>query len=244
MSGSSVDGDDLPDLEDSGDESVDGDRGESPKAQPRRRGPAAPQPKPVVQPRTRFSSVGQPMLFFIMAGAAGFWAEDFNVMDVFEFADAAFGDGQNYILGAVLGHWEFTEGKTASASSDEAIYIDMCKLHNKGKHGLLVYKGLRSFKLDNPLPFEFPTTPFKLLQQFGQALCKVCVGNQQFSGSSNTVKAQVRQWKDIYKSSSMQMQVVRMCPKAAFMVISGWDVWHAVPVSKKHRGTTIIGRLT
>jgi len=186
-----------------------------------------------------YSRKGKPMLFFIMACAMGMWASDFAHLELHQWTDSQFGDGGNYFVGVVLSHWEFVAGDSSS-STDEGIYVDMAKLNHKGGNGILVYKALESLMLDGPPSFEYPTTPFKLLQHFQQHLCKLCTGHQQFAGSL-TVKAQIRKWQAAYNVATFPMHVVRMCPKSAFMSISGWSVWHAVPVSRKHRGTAVIG---
>ena len=242
MSDSSVDGDEAPptiNRDEPDDASCDGDDGVF--VQPRRRGPAQPvQPQAPVTDASRYPTSGKPMCFFMFACDRGLWATDFAEMDINVWANDKYGDNNNFFIGAVLGHWQFVSGDVGSADRDEGIFIDLARLHHKGGHGVIVYKALQSFMLDDPPQFEYPTSTFKVLRQFGQHLCKLCTSHSQFEGSK-TVKQQLREWQTLYEVALFPMHVVRFCPKAAVMAISGWDVWHAVPVSRAHRGTNIIG---
>ena len=78
------------------------------------------------------------------------------------------GGVDHWLVGAVLGNWEFTSGASSDADGDEAIFLDLAKLHNRGKNGFLVYRGVHSIILDVAGTTEFPTTMYKLMQNFSQ----------------------------------------------------------------------------
>ena len=236
---SSVDGD-SGGRGSSPDDSFDGDDGVRQEAPVRQRGLGrAQQAQPQQQPQPVFGSTGKLILFLIFASSFGLWAEDMSALDIHQWTDTAYGNG-NHFLGVVLGRWEFTSGASDSATTEESIFLDLAQLHRKGKHGLLVYRCMRSIILSTTATaFEFPTTTFKVLQKFNSYECKQWTRDGLIN--SKTLKQYIREWKTEFDIAQAGIHEARFCPKAAWMAVSGWDVWHCVAVSKKDRGAQVIG---
>jgi len=60
--------------------------------------------------------------------------------------------------------------------------------------------------------------------------------------NSKTLQQYIREWKQEFNIGPDRMHTARFCPKASWMALNGWDVFHAIAVSGKHRGTEVIGR--
>ena len=163
-----------------------------------------------------------------------------EALDLHEWTDLIYGNGRNSVIGAVLGRWEFTSGASSSATVEESIFMDLAKLHAKGKHGFLVYRAMRSVILDCAhTSTEYPTTIFKIFQKFNSFTTK------QWSSagmiSPKTFKEAIDEWKAELGIGPSHINMLRLCPKAAWMALNGWDVFHAIAVSSKLRGTPVIG---
>ena len=235
---SSVDGDCGRGSEAS--ESVDGDEGNAPvPVEPRRRGPGRVQ-SAAAAARTDFRKVGKLMIVFIFASSFGLWQADLSDLDLHNWTDVVYGQGDTRLLGAVLTRWEFTDGSAASAGIDENIFLDLAQLHQRGRQGVLIYRAIKSIILDSAdTVFEYPTTIFKVLKRFGDFMCKEFVKDG--TPTAATFKDFIRQWKAEHDIVHSGIHCERFCPKAAWMCLNGWQVYHAVAVSPKFRGTPIIG---
>ena len=216
--------------------SYDGDDGEPLAVAPRTRGPGQ---RPVeIEDTTR----GKSSLFFISAEAGSLWHDDFSKMLGLDcdFADSAFGDGNNYLIGIIHGYWQFAASVNESASVDERIFMDLCGVHHRCKEGFIVYRAEQRIVFETPRIVQMPTNPHSLLHQCGGDLIQ-CWADNQFLPPQQTCKEWIRQVKGGLEVSTMPYFCVSMCPKAAVYGLSGLDVWHAVAVKKKVFGTKTIG---
>ena len=238
---SSVDGDSgyaQSDLE-----SVDGDEGGQASAQPRagRRGNRQEGANAVRE----FRKTGSMMIFLIVASRFGLWASDLEPLDLHSWTDLVYGraDRQASLIGAVVGTWEFCSGESLEADTDENIFVDLAKLHGAGKHGMLVYKAVQSIILDSAATAcEYPTTTFKLLQKFSNFMCKMYSADTTATiAASRPLKDYISSFRGEHGISSANIVIARFCPKAAWMAVHGWKVFHAVSVSKKFHGTATLG---
>ena len=208
---------------------------------PRRRGPGRRQ-RAAAAAAAGVSSIGPPMIFFILACASGLWASDFQEMQGLEtaWADGSYGDGACHFVGMVFGHWEFTAGAADTASTDETIFIDLASVNGRGRFGFFVYRALQQYKVfGDPVIVEPSITAFQLFQRCSGFVLRLWDGTQHKQVGMSLIST-IRSLKQQRGVSSFPMHVVSFCPQAAIMTISGWKVFHAVAVSAAHRGTAVI----
>ena len=216
-------------------ESVDGDFD---VPQPAVRAPAPAQVLP-----KQFSDVGAPAMFFMIASSNGLWKDEFAEMPGLhcDWADNVYNDGQDHLIGIILGRWEFVMAPTDAATEDHRIVIDLCGVHRRWKNGYIVYKALNRLSFSSPVIVQAPFNPHSVMSRFKQTQVSLW-HHSAFVQTEHTLSDTIRHWKSECEVDTLPTRNVYMCPKAAVFAVYGIDVFHAVGVSAKVHGTKVIAK--